>query len=80
MRLQLQSRAISNAKSMRNLSLLMVVGLMRWQWQTGFMLGLLEQSRVVNVGRRVALLGSSISKTLQLLIGDLILWQQRTGY
>ena len=28
----------------------------------------------------VAFLGSSISKTLQLLMGDLILWLQRIGY
>ena len=63
--------AIGNAKSRRDLSLLMVVRLMRWQ--TGFMLGLLEWSREVNIGRRVALLGSSISKTLQHLMGSLIL-------
>ena len=43
------------------------------RWQTGFMLGLLEWSREVNIGRRVALLGSSISKTLQHLMGSLIL-------
>ena len=71
MRLQLLSMAIGNAKSVRDPSLLMVVRLMRWQ--TGFMLGLLEQSRVVSVGGGIAFLGSFVSKTLQLLMGDLIL-------
>ena len=77
MRLQLLSMAIGNGKSVRDLSLLMVVRLMRWQ--IGFTLGLLEQSRVVNVGGGIAFLGSFVSKTLQLLMGDLILWQQRIG-
>ena len=36
--------------------------------------------QVVNVERRVTLLGSFISKTLQHLMGSLILWQQRIGY
>ena len=73
MRLQLQSMALGNAKSMGDLSLLMVVKLMKWQ--IGSMLGLLDRSKVVSVGRRVVLLGSSISKTLKLLIGSLTQWQ-----
>ena len=77
MRLQLQSMALGNAKSMGDLSLLMVVKLMKWQ--IGSMLGLLDRSKVVSVGRRVVLLGSSISKTLKLLIGSLTQWQQRIG-
>ena len=35
------------------------------------MLGLLDWSKMVSVGRRVVLLGSSISKTLKLLLGSL---------
>ena len=77
MRLQFQSMALGNAKSMGDLSLLMVVKLMKWQ--IGSMLGLLDRSKVVSVGRRVVLLGSSISKTLKLLIGSLTQWQQRIG-
>ena len=69
--------ALGNAKSMGDLSLLMVVKLMKWQ--IGSMLGLLDRSKVVSVGRRVVLLGSSISKTLKLLIGSLTQWQQRIG-
>ena len=65
--------ALGNAKSMGDLSLLMVVKLMKWQ--IGSMLGLLDRSKVVSVGRRVVLLGSSISKTLKLLIGSLTQWQ-----
>ena len=73
MRLQLQSMALGNAKSMGDLSLLMVVKLMKWQ--IGSMLGLLDRSKVVSIGRRVVLLGRSISKTLKLLIGSLTQWQ-----
>ena len=62
--------ALGNAKSVRDLSLLLVVRLMRWQ--IGPMLGLLDWSKVVSVGRRVVLLGSSIIKTLQHLMGSLI--------
>ena len=68
MRLQLQSMALGNAKSMRDLSLLMVVRLMRWQ--TGSMLGLLDQSKVVSIGKRVVLLGSSISKNPRTFNGE----------
>ena len=74
MKLQLQSMALGNTKSVRDLSLLLMVRLMRWQ--TEYMLGLLDRSKVVSVGRRVVLLGSSISKTLQHLMGSLIQWQQ----
>ena len=68
MRLQLQSMVLGNAKSMRDLSLSMVVRLMRWP--TGSMLGLLDRSRVVSVGRRVVLLGSSISKNPRTFNGE----------
>ena len=43
------------------------------------MLGLLDRSKVVRVSRRVVLLGSSISKTLKLLMGSLTQWQQKIG-
>ena len=74
MRLQLQSMALGNPKSMRDLSLPMAVRLMRWQMVS--MLGLLDWSKVVRVSRRVDLLGSSISKTLKLLMGSMTQWQQ----
>ena len=77
MRLQLQSMALGNVKSMGDLSLSMVVRLLKWQ--TGSMLRLLDRSKVVSVGRRVVLLGCSISKTLKLLMGSLTQWQQRIG-
>ena len=43
------------------------------------MIGLLDRSKVVSVGRRVVLLGSSISKTLKLLMGSLIQWKKKIG-
>ena len=75
MRLQLQSMALGNVKSMRDLSLSMVVRLLKWQ--TGSMLRLLDRSKVVSVGRRVVLLVSSISKTLKLLMVNLTQWQRK---
>ena len=72
MRLQLQSMALGNVKSMGDLSLSMVVRLLKWQ--TGSMLRLLDRSKVVSVGRRVVLLVSSISKTLKLLMVNLTQW------
>ena len=69
MRLQLPKMALGNIKSVKDLPILMVVRLVRWQ--IGSMLGLLDRSRVVNEGRRIVLLGNSISKTLQLLMVSL---------
>ena len=40
------------------------------------MLGLLDWSRMVSVGRRVVLLGSSVSKNLKLLTVNLTLWSK----
>ena len=40
------------------------------------MLGLLDRSRMVSIGRRVVLLGSSISKNLKLLTVNLTLWSR----
>ena len=40
------------------------------RWPTGSMLGLLDRSRVVSVGRRVVLLGSSISKNPRTFNGE----------
>ena len=40
------------------------------RWQTGSMLGSLDRSRVVSVGKRVVLLGSSISKNPRTFNGE----------
>ena len=74
MRLHLHRTALGNSKIMRDLSLPKVVRLM--SWQTRSMLGLLNRSRMVSIGRRVVLLGSSISKNLKLLTVNLTLWSR----
>ena len=40
------------------------------RWQIGSMLGSLDRSRVVSVGKRVVLLGSSISKNPRTFNGE----------